>query len=205
MSGGGRAAEIEDPEGDGERGEGESRRAQRPWSGQKPGRQRASHQCSLLRQSFTRAQIATAIPPIASALNSQRSIRDGQAVLGTHFRPATTRMLESTMSFRITAVITTLAGFPLADMVSDIAFRSGLKRMAERAGIKSARRSSRRPPRMCSFPCHLPDWRDTGASPAKDAACLFDIVPSSGISTSMVKAVISLMLPPGFADRAAWQ
>jgi hypothetical protein len=52
-------------------------------------------------------------------MNTQRSIRDGQAGLGTHFRPAAIRMLESTISFRITAVTTTLAGSALADMIAE--------------------------------------------------------------------------------------
>lgn len=52
-----------------------------------------------------------------------------------------------------------------------------------------ARRKNARPPWIRSLPCHRPDWRDIGANPARHAACLPFMVPSSGISISIEKAV----------------
>ncbi len=54
-----------------------------------------------------------------------------------------------------------------------------------------ARLRDARPPRMCSFPCHLPDCLDIGARPARLAACLFSSAPSSGMSMSRANAVAS--------------
>ncbi len=66
---------------------------------------------------------------------------------------------------------------------------SGLKRVATTAGKYNERRISARPPRICSRPCHFPDCRDIGARPARDAACLPESFPSSGISVSIAQAV----------------
>ena len=69
-----RPAKVEKKEGDGERSEGKTYRLPRPWPGEKPGQQGAPHQRRPLRQSSTRAHTATAIPPSASAMNTQRSV-----------------------------------------------------------------------------------------------------------------------------------
>ena len=70
----GRAAKVENEQGDGERGEGIYRQVPRPWPGEDPDHQRAPHQLKPFFQSSTRAQTATAIPPSASAMNSQRRV-----------------------------------------------------------------------------------------------------------------------------------
>ena len=63
-----RAAEVEEKQGDGERDEGKTRHPPRPWPGEDPGQQGAPHQRRPLRQSSSRAQTATAIPPSASTM-----------------------------------------------------------------------------------------------------------------------------------------
>jgi len=69
-----RAAEVEKKEGDGEPGEGETYRSPRPWLGKDLGQHGASHKRRPLRQSSTRARTAMAIPPSASAMNTQQSV-----------------------------------------------------------------------------------------------------------------------------------
>ncbi len=69
----GRAAENEDEQGDGERDEVDGRRPPCSWPGEDPGQQAAPYQRSPLRQSSRRAEIATAITPSASTMNSKRS------------------------------------------------------------------------------------------------------------------------------------
>ena len=54
---------------------------------------------------------------------------------------------------------------------------------------------------MAAWPRQFPDWRVTGANPAKLAAAFGSRVPSSGISTSMATAVTAEM--PGNATKNA--
>ena len=58
-----------------------------------------------------------------------------QAILGSHARRSLTRALASSRSFRIVAVMVTLAGFPAALSLPAKAMRSGLQRMAASAGM----------------------------------------------------------------------
>jgi hypothetical protein len=69
-----RTAEVEKEQGDGEGCEGEDCRPPGLGPGKDPGQQGAPHHRSPLRQSSTRAQIATAIPASASAMNTQRRV-----------------------------------------------------------------------------------------------------------------------------------
>ena len=70
-----------------------------------------------------------------------KSIRFGQACFGAQFLPSRMRVFASSMSFRmmavmaVMAVMATFAGFPAFRMASYLAFMSGLKRMATRAGM----------------------------------------------------------------------
>lgn len=70
----GRATEVEEEQGEGERGEDDSRPPPRPWPGEKRPEETRSHQRRPFFQSSTRAQTATAIPASASAMKSQRSV-----------------------------------------------------------------------------------------------------------------------------------
>jgi len=63
------------------------------------------------------------------------SIRLDQAVFGVHLRSALTSAFAISMSFRMTATMATLAGFPALRRCSYLALRSGLNRMATNAGI----------------------------------------------------------------------
>lgn len=127
------------------------------------------------------------------------SIRLGQAGLSAHFRPSRSRALART-SLRMTAVIASLGALPLSSSCWYLRFRSALKRIATRAGMKIAARRLARPPRIISFPFHLPDWRVNGASPARLAACFGSRVPSSGISISSMQAVTALDARDGGQD-----
>ena len=69
-----RTAEVENEQGNGERNEGKTRDPPRPRPGQEPDQQPAPHHRRPLRQSSTRAQTATAMPPSATAMNSQRRL-----------------------------------------------------------------------------------------------------------------------------------
>ncbi len=68
------AAEVEEEQGEGERCEGETRHPPRPWAGEKPDRECAPHHRRPFFQSSTLAHMVTAIPPSASAMNSQRRV-----------------------------------------------------------------------------------------------------------------------------------
>ena len=72
-------------------------------------------------------------------IKSQRhegwSIRIDQAVLGAQGRLAFRRAFARTTSFRMIAVRATLAGFPVWMRWAYLAFMSGLKRAATRAGM----------------------------------------------------------------------
>ena len=70
----GRTAKVEDEQGEGEGCENKPHHLPRPWPGEGSDQQRAPHQRSPFVQSSTRAQTATAIPPSASAIKSQRSV-----------------------------------------------------------------------------------------------------------------------------------
>ena len=70
----GRAAEVEQKQGDGERDECDTRQPPRPWPCEDAGDQTAAHHRSPFRQSSSRAQTATAIPASARAMNSQRRL-----------------------------------------------------------------------------------------------------------------------------------
>lgn len=87
------------------------------------------------------------------------------------FRPSRSTALASRTSLRMTAVMAILGAFPLSISCRYLRLRSALNRMATRAGMKIAARSVARPPRIISFPFHLPERRVNGASPARLAAC----------------------------------
>ena len=70
----GRAAQVEDEQGDGERDKHEARHPPRTRPGELPDHEAGPHQRRPFFQSSTRAQTATAIPPSASAMNSQRRV-----------------------------------------------------------------------------------------------------------------------------------
>ena len=63
------------------------------------------------------------------------SIRIDQAVFGVHGRLALSRAFARTTSFRMIAVRATFAGFPVSMRCAYLAFMSGLKRAATRAGM----------------------------------------------------------------------
>ena len=63
------------------------------------------------------------------------SIRLDQAVFFTQSRSALTSAFAVSISFLMTATIATFAGFPAARSAEYFALRSGLKRMATRAGM----------------------------------------------------------------------
>lgn len=67
--------------------------------------------------------------------NQAYSIRDGQAKDSFHSRLALSKALAVTISFRMMAVIATLAGFPIPMRWVYFALMSGLKRAATRAGM----------------------------------------------------------------------
>jgi len=72
------------------------------------------------------------LPPIAIDV---LSIRLDQAVFFTQFRSALTSAFAVSISFLMTATMATFAGFPAARSAEYFALRSGLKRMATRAGM----------------------------------------------------------------------
>ena len=136
------------------------------------------------------------------------SIRIGQAWTLLHFLRSRRREFAITRSLRMIAVMASFLHFPEATNWSYFAFMSGLKHVATTAGRYKHRLISARPPRICSRPCHFPDWRDIrcpaghcaamaregGARPASEAACLPESVPSSGICVSISQAV-SVAIP----------
>ena len=63
------------------------------------------------------------------------SIRHEQAFFSVQKRSALTSALAVSMSFRMMATIATFAGFPAPRSWSYLALRSGLKRMATKAGM----------------------------------------------------------------------
>ena len=70
----------------------------------------------------------------SSTLRSD-SIRFDQADFGAHLRLALRRALARTISFRMIAIKATLAGFPASTSWRYFALRSGLNRVATRAGM----------------------------------------------------------------------
>src|SRR3984957_15133869 len=70
----------------------------------------------------------------SSTLRSDR-IRFDQADFGAHLRLALRRALARTISFRMIAIKATLAGFPASTSWRYFALRSGLNRVATRAGM----------------------------------------------------------------------
>ena len=72
---------------------------------------------------------------VSATANGTWSIRLDQAVFGVHLRSALTSAFAISMSFRMTATMATLAGFPALRRCSYLALRSGLNRMATNAGI----------------------------------------------------------------------
>ena len=111
--------------------------------------------------------------------HQQSSIRVDQAQLSDHLRPSLRSAFATTTSFRMMAVSATLGGLPALTSWSYFFFELRSWRIVQSAGMYIARRKNARPPRIRSLPCHWPDWREMGASPARHAACLPLMVPSS--------------------------
>src|SRR5215469_15136940 len=115
--------------------------------------------------------------------------------------------LRMVRSFRATAMVATILGFPASTSFWWKALRAGLKRAAAMAPVKRTVRTELRPPPMKLLPFHLPDWRVQGARPARAAISRRSRAPSSGISASRVRAMIGptpgtvaqqiLVTPPG--------
>lgn len=91
----------------------------------------------LLHDRIDRRNIANPGHEIAApgAITAVLSIRSDQAFFLTQIRSALTSAFAVSISFLITATMATFAGFPAARSASYFALRSGLKRMATRAGM----------------------------------------------------------------------
>jgi hypothetical protein len=94
-----------------------------------------------LRNAFVAEHCRAVWLPLPDSSNIARleaavlSIRLGQASLGVHFRSCLSKVFASSISFRIRAMMATLAGFPAARRLSYFRFRSGLNRIATTAGM----------------------------------------------------------------------